>query len=153
MSEKTVLSRSQLLGFGGVKPLSGFVKPGVKSASTKRPRWKNERVYHGPMRLPPNIVELAAKGRLVKTSARHAAIRISDDGIVYLFRTFGGDTYLGEIVKAERGGIRVHCWSIIDCPDAQPLSELIAVHVERRDIRAEQEQAEEQLDAQQEELS
>jgi len=48
--QKSVLSRRQILGFGAVVPLSGYAlheNRVVKSASQKRPAWKQEVLYHG----------------------------------------------------------------------------------------------------------
>src|SRR4030042_6313084 len=106
------------------------------------------------MRLPNRVLDIAATGRLCRTRDRHNVIRISDGGVVYLLRCFGRSEYLGEIVRAERGGgIRVHVWVLIDCPDAWRTQDLIAYHAYGVDVEGENEAESERLDVEQEKVA
>jgi hypothetical protein len=109
MSEK--VTRRQFCGIGLVAPVAGF---GGRRPKNRRAHHKDTRLYHGPIRVPVDVAEMASRGRVVQTTAHHMAVRVSYLGTVYLFRVVGGRDYLGEVVETQSGTIRVHLWSIVD---------------------------------------
>jgi hypothetical protein len=110
MSEQA-LSRRQFCGFGLVAPVAGF---GGRRPKNRRAHHKDTRLYHGPIRVPVDVCEMASRGRVVQTTASHMAVRVSHLGTVYLFRVVGGRDYLGEVVETQSGTIRVHLWAIVE---------------------------------------
>lgn len=110
MSEQA-LSRRQFCGLGLVAPVAGF---GGRRPKNRRAHHKDTRLYHGPIRVPVDVAEMASRGRVVQTTAHHMAVRVSHLGTVYLFRVVGGRDYLGEVVETQSGTIRVHLWAIVD---------------------------------------
>lgn len=105
------VSRRQFCGLGLVAPVAGF---GGRRPKNRRAKHKDTRLYHGPIRVPEDVAEMAARGRVVKTTAAHLAVRVSHLGTVYLFRVVGGRDYLGEVVETQQGTIRVHLWAIVE---------------------------------------
>ena len=87
----------------------------------ERPRAKNrrahhtgERLYHGPMEIPEDIVRIiAAHPAIKKTTCRHLVSRYANTGWVWLFRCQIPESrqMVGEIIRTPEGKIRVHCWS------------------------------------------
>lgn len=153
-----IVSRRQLLGFGAIAPISGYITTGPhkgkKSNSKNRPAYKDERLYHGPMRIPDYVLEIAKKGICVRTRDRHTAIRVRVGEIAYLFRTLGvGCEYLGEILRCQDGRIRVHVWSLIEEPSARSSDDLIAYHAYGIDKRNEREEKLTELDELQDNIS
>ena len=67
---------------------------------------------------------MASRGKVVQTTARHMAVRVSHLGTVYLFRAVGGRDYLGEVVETQAGTIRVHLWSIVEC-EGRPVGDFL----------------------------
>lgn len=65
----------------------------------------------------------------------------------------GTSEYLGEIVRAERGQIRIHVWSLIDCSNARSSDDLIAHYVDGVDVYARQNAERDSLDSIQEGMS
>ena len=110
MSEQS-LSRRQFCGLGLVAPVAGF---GGRRPKNRRAHHKDTRLYHGPIRVPVDVCEMASRGRVLKTTAHHMAVRVSHLGTVYLFRVVGGRDYLGEVVETQSGTIRVHLWAIVE---------------------------------------
>ena len=83
------------------------------------------RLYHGPLRLPSRVLDIATRAPVYRTTARHPVIRMALDGVTYIFRTgIAGDCYLGEIIQAPDGAMRVHVWTVI--ADAPWLGEIAA---------------------------
>jgi len=109
MSEQ--VTRRQFCGLGLVAPVAGF---GGKRPKNRRAGHRDTRLYHGPIRVPVDVCEMASRGRVVQTTARHMAVRVSHLGTVYLFRVVGGRDYLGEVVETQAGTIRVHLWAIVE---------------------------------------
>jgi len=105
------VTRRQFCGLGLVVPVAGF---GGRRPKNRRAGHKDTRLYHGPIRLPVDVCEMASRSKVVKTSARHMAVRVSHLGTVYLFRVVGGRDYLGEVVETQGGTIRVHLWAIVE---------------------------------------
>lgn len=80
----------------------------------RRAHHKNARIYHGPMMIPERIAAIVAEHPSVKrTTDRHLVSRYAEGGWVWLFRCQIPESraMVGEIVLAEAGQIRVHCWS------------------------------------------
>lgn len=109
----------------------GFLR-GLAGTPLLRPANRNRRahhvgtrLYHGPIRLPARVLDLACRSRVYRTTHRHLALRCQIDGLTVLFRAgVAGDCYLGEIVRTESGAIRIHTWSVIaDAPALRDLAE------------------------------
>ena len=68
-----------------------------------------ERIYHGWIELPPEIVRRAFQSPLYRTTDRHEVIRLKHWQTTWIFREIvAGSKYLGEVIRDENGRIRVH---------------------------------------------
>lgn len=95
------------------------------TAKNRREHHQGERIYHGPIRLPSQVLDIALRAPVYRTTHRHPVIRLQLDGVTYLFRSgIAGDCYLGEIVRTPEGRIRVHAWAAIETAPA--LNEILA---------------------------
>lgn len=89
-----------------------------------RSHHQGERIYHGPMKIPEQILDIASRAPAYRTTCRKPCIRLALDGMTYLFRTgLCGDSYIGEIIRTDKG-LRVHVWTAI--PDAPLLGDILA---------------------------
>lgn len=68
------VTRRQFCGLGLVAPVAGF---GGRRPKNRRAGHKDTRLYHGPIRVPVDVCEMASRGRVVQTTARHMAVRVS----------------------------------------------------------------------------
>lgn len=87
-----------------------------KTRPSKRKHHAGEQIYHGPMSLPPAVIESASRASVVRTASQHLAIRLSRDGVVYLFRYAPAPEMVGEIWRTPEGNYRVHCWAVSTSP-------------------------------------
>lgn len=97
------------------------------TSKNRREHHQGHRLYHGPMRLPERVLDIATRAPVYRTTHRHPVIRLAFDGVTYIFRTgLAGDCYLGEIVQELEGAgpIRVHVWRAIE--SAPDLGEILA---------------------------
>ena len=104
-------SRRQFCGLGLVLPTFGL--PGPKNIRRKH---QDTLLYRGPMRLPAEVVEMAYRNPVVKTTHRKLAVKLIHQEIHYVLRVVGSRDYLGEIVRTQQGEYRVHVWTIVDGP-------------------------------------
>lgn len=73
------------------------------------------RLYHGPIELPPNVMEKMRDAPDYRTTHRKPAVRFKTGGITYLFREWAPTPYyLGEVVQTQARTIRVHLWRVTD---------------------------------------
>lgn len=103
-------TRRQFVGLGLVAPLAGF---GGQAPRNRRRHHKDTRLYHGPLRLPQEVMDKAKESQVYRTTSRKLAVRILHEDIVYLLRVVCGRDYIGEVVRTDSGTYRVHVWSAI----------------------------------------
>jgi len=100
-----------------IAALLGTGTPRTKpEGKNRRKHHEGEQIYHGPMRLPDYVIDSASRAVPVRTTHQHLAIRISRDGIVYLFRYAPAPEMVGEIWRTPEGAYRVHCWAVSTSP-------------------------------------
>ncbi len=104
-------SRRQFCGIGLVTPFFGLNGP-----RNIRRKHKDTKIYHGPLRVPDEVMKMVYENPVVKTTHRKLAVKVIHNNMTYLFRVVGSKDYLGEIVKTENDEYRVHVWSIVPGP-------------------------------------
>ena len=76
---------------------------------------KDEQLYHGPLVVPQEVIDkIDRRYHIYRTTHGKVCARIKHKGIVYIFRTLSGRQYIGEVVRTQKGDIRVHLWSATD---------------------------------------
>lgn len=101
------LSRRQFCGMGMVAPIAH------QKNKNKRKHHNDTILYRGCMQLPEEVCTLAVQSDVYKTTCRKLAVRIKVKGVVYIMRVVCGKNYVGEIVRTEKGDIRVHVWEAV----------------------------------------
>lgn len=100
--------------FRSLGGIAAIARPANKN---RKAHHKNDVLYHGPIRIPEDVLDIASRAPVYRTThgAKKLAIRLALDGVTYLFRTgLAGDCYLGEIIRTPEGMVRVHVWTAIE---------------------------------------
>ena len=107
-----------------VRSLAGIPLIARPQNKNRRSKHFDERLYHGPMELSEDVMDVAMRGKAYRTTCRHPAIRVGLNGVTYVFRCgLAGQSYLGEIVRISDGALRVHVWKAVQ--DAPPFAEIL----------------------------
>jgi hypothetical protein len=85
-----------------------------KDHRNRRAHHVSRKIYHGPLKVPHEVIRLANASPTFVTTMRKRTLRVEYDGTVWLLRKVVGAAYVGEIVETQHGTIRVHCWTALD---------------------------------------